>query len=123
MKRAPLKPLLFSALLGALLANPVQAAEPPIPPEQLTCGSGDVLHFLAQALAQKNQLAPYLHFSFEQVEMVSESCSKGRVQLQCKTFLQLIDPEDLVVVDALNVAYELKEDSRSGMSLTFQPMR
>lgn len=116
--------LTIAASLYVLMANPVQAAEQPIASEQLTCGSGDVLHFLAQTIQSTNNLVPTLGFDFNAVTTKRRVVKKGLVDLQCEAVVSLINQEDQKVASSLKVTYNLKSDAKTGgYILSFEPMR
>lgn len=116
--------LTMAASLCVLLVNPVLAAEQPIGSEHLTCGSGDVLRFLAQTMQSTNNLVPTLGFDFNAVTTKRRVVKKGLVDLQCEALVSLINQEDQKVASSLNVAYAIKSDPKTGgYILSFQPMR
>jgi hypothetical protein len=108
-----------SACLYTLLISPVFAGE------QLGCGSGDVLHFLAQTMQSTNTLVPTLAFDFNEMMTKRLVVMNGKVSdLQCTARVSLINQEDLELVSSLKVAYEIKRDPETGgYTLSFQPMR
>lgn len=93
--------------------------------EQLGCGSGDVLHFLAQMMQSTNNLVPTLAVDFNEVMTKRQVVVNGEVSdLQCTARVSLLNQEDQKLASSLKVGYEIKSDAeRGGYTLSFQPMR
>lgn len=90
---------------------------------QMTCGGHDVLIALARMIQSTNKLSSDLNFDFDTVVTKHRVEKAGLLDLRCEAQLKLIRQEDLQVVDALGVAYQLKSNGKVGYTLSFEPVR
>ena len=110
----------MAALMLSSGANAAPAAEKAADP--LTCERQEVINALAQSIVQTNKLSPKLKLEFDQVKTISSVQKKGQVDLKCSTYLKLVN-EDGSVADQLTVAYEMKQNPKGEMTMSFEPKR
>lgn len=110
------------AVTAFVLSTSASAAPAAKKTEALTCDRQEVINALAENLVQTNKLSPKLKLAFDQIKTISSVQKKGQVDLKCSTFLKLVN-EDGSVADQLTIAYEMKQNEKGEMTMSFEPQR